>query len=223
MIITGAPVEIIGFEEVDYWDEMKAILEWTKTNVKSTLHICWGAMAGLYHHYGIRKHLLPEKLSGVFINQIRKESKQPLLKNFRTDFYMPHSRFSEVLPSEIETRPELEILATSKEAGLAIAASKDGGQIFIQGHFEYDSIALAKEYQRDSALGKCFKVPENYFPWNDPQAKPRVYWYSHSKLLIANWLRFYVRQPVNQPAKEKDRISAPAAALPEMSYQNIVR
>ncbi len=217
MIITGAPVETIDFEAVDYWDEMKAILEWTKTNVRSTLHICWGAMAGLYYHYGIAKKLLPEKLSGVFTNQIRRESAQPLLKDFRTDFYMPHSRFSEVLTSEIECHPELEILATSREAGMAVAASKDGRQIFIQGHFEYDSIALANEYKRDSALGKCFKVPENYFPWNDPEAKPKLYWYSHSKLLTTNWLRYYVGQPVSETTSPKQEwFNAPFGAVPEM-------
>lgn len=222
MIITGAPVETIDFEAVDYWDEMKAIMDWSRTNVNSTLHICWGAMAALYYHYGIPKYLLDQKLSGIFTNQIEPGSLQPLLQNFKTDFYMPHSRFSEVRRSDIESHPELEILATSKEAGQAIAASKDGRQIFIQGHFEYDSLALSKEYERDSNLGKCFEIPKNFYPGNDPEAIPLIYWRNHSNLLMSNWLRYYVNRTEPKEIREMKflqleagRVNSPLAAIRE--------
>jgi len=193
MIITGAPVENLEFEDVDYWDELEEIMEYSKTNVTSTLHICWGAQAGLYYHYGIPKHILEEKVFGVFEHHTLNKKSQ-LMRGFDDVFFAPHSRYTEVRKSDIERTPELEILAESKESGVYIVASKDGKQIFVTGHSEYDKLTLKFEYDRDVDKGVNIKIPKNYYEENDPTKKPIVKWRSHANLLFLNWLNYYVYQ-----------------------------
>ncbi len=193
MIITGAPVEMLEFEEVEYWDELKEIFEWTKTHVHSTFHICWGAQAGLYYHFGIKKYPLPEKMFGVFEHTV--DYKNPILFRGADDVFMaPHSRHSTVLQEDIEKVPELKILATSEKAGVYACMTQNGKQIFITGHSEYDAGTLAKEYFRDKDKGLDIKIPENYFPDDDDTKQPRVSWRSHANLLYSNWLNYFVYQ-----------------------------
>lgn len=193
MIITGAPVEKMEFEEVDYWDEMCRIMAWTKTNVYSTLHICWGAQAGLYYHYGIQKYMLPEKLSGIYNHRVLAPY-HPLMRGFDDNYYAPHSRYTEVRREDIEKHPELLVLSISRRAGLHIIAAKDGRQFFVTGHAEYDRDTLAKEYFRDVNKGLNPTVPYNYFPNDDPSETPPFTWRSNGHLLLSNWLNYYVYQ-----------------------------
>lgn len=193
MIITGAPVESLDFTQVDYWDELCAIMDWSTSHVYSTLHICWGAMAGLYHHHHIPKHPLPEKLSGVFRHRPL-DLQHPLLRGFDEVFYMPHSRYTEVSRYDIDRHPALQVLAMSETAGVAIVATHDARQVFVTGHCEYDRYTLANEYQRDVQRGLSPTVPRNYFPGNDPQAVPTMLWRSHANLLFSNWLNYFVYQ-----------------------------
>ena len=193
LVITGAPVEHLEFEDVDYWDELCRIMEWSKKNVHSTFHICWAAQAGLYYHYGIRKHPLPEKLFGVYPHT--KDYKRAiLLRGFDDIFYAPHSRHTTVLREDIEKVPELEIIASSEEAGVYAVKTKAGKQIFITGHPEYDPDTLKKEYLRDKNLGLPISVPRNYFPNDDDTQEPVVRWRSHGNLLYSNWLNYFVYQ-----------------------------
>jgi homoserine O-succinyltransferase len=193
MIITGAPVEHLRFEEVDYWDELKEIMDYTVKNVTSTFHICWGAQAGLYHHYGIPKYGLKKKVFGVFSHGVNNK-KSKLLRGFDDTFYAPHSRHTEVRREDIEKISELEILSESKEAGVYIVASKDGRQIFVSGHSEYDKFTLKNEYLRDVSLGRNIEIPKNYFLSDDPANDPVVTWRGHAHLLFSNWLNYYVYQ-----------------------------
>ncbi|HOQ17310.1 MAG TPA: homoserine O-succinyltransferase [Defluviitaleaceae bacterium] len=192
MVITGAPVETLSFEEVTYWEELKEIMEWTKSNVTSTLHICWGAQAGLYYHYGVPKYPLPKKMFGVFPHYVLKNAK--LLQGFDDVFYVPHSRHTYTRREDIEKIEALELLSVSDESGVYIAASKDGKQIFITGHSEYDPNTLKDEYERDLSKGLDIEIPINYFPDNDVTKNPVVTWRSHANLLFSNWLNYYVYQ-----------------------------
>ncbi|MDY3281947.1 homoserine O-acetyltransferase MetA [Dysosmobacter sp.] len=192
-IITGAPVELMPFEEVDYWQELCEIMEWTKTHIHSTFHICWGAQAGLYYHYGVQKRELPEKMFGVFRHNV--EYKQSILfRGFDDSFYVPHSRHTTVSRADVEAVPELRILASSAEAGIYAVFTKGGKQIFIMGHSEYDGDTLKQEYLRDVAAGKPIALPKNYFPFDDPQQEPIVSWRAHANLLYSNWLNYFVYQ-----------------------------
>ncbi len=193
MIITGAPVESLNFKDVDYWQELCEIMKWSKSHVYSTLHICWGAQAGLYYHYGVPKFPLPQKLSGIFKHRPL-DFNHPLLRGFDEIFYMPHSRYTEVRQSDIESVPHLQTLALSETAGVAIAASVDARQVFVTGHCEYDRYTLANEYQRDLSRGINPPVPQNYFPNNNPQNVPPMIWRGHANLLISNWLNYFVYQ-----------------------------
>ncbi len=193
MIITGAPVEQLAYEEVDFWEEMKEIMEWSKSNVFSTLHICWGAMAGLYYHYGIPKYQLKEKSFGVFPHHVNRQYVK-LLRGFDDEFFVPHSRHTEIRREDVEKVPELEILAESAEAGVYLVASRDGRQVFVTGHLEYDPLTLKEEYERDLQKGLPIKPPVNYFPDDDHLQMPLVRWRSHANLLYMNWLNYYVYQ-----------------------------
>ncbi|GBF73262.1 homoserine O-succinyltransferase [Paenibacillus sp. 598K] len=193
LIITGAPVEHLPFEQVTYWEELQTIMDWSARHVTSTLHICWGAQAGLFHHYGIQKHLLPKKLFGVFPHTIEKRNVK-LLRGFDEMYYVPQSRHTEVLRSEIEQVADLEILSESSEAGVYIVASKNGRQIFVTGHSEYDPLTLKWEYDRDAAKGLPVAIPKNYYPGDDPTRQPLSSWRAHANLLFSNWLNYYVYQ-----------------------------
>jgi len=193
MIITGAPVETIPFEEVDYWEELAAIMEYSRRNVYSTMHICWGAQAGLYYHYGIPKYPLPEKLFGVFEHR-RYDSNMPLFRGFDDHFPVPHSRYTEVRLDDIEKRPELELLAASDQAGVCIVSAYEGRHVFVTGHLEYDADTLATEYHRDVNKGMDTAPPANYYPGNDPSRPPSATWRAHAHLLFTNWLNYYVYQ-----------------------------
>ena len=193
MIITGAPVEKLEFKEVQYWDELCEIMEWTKTHVTSTFHICWGAQAGLYYHFGIEKYPLKEKMFGVFPHVVERRNSM-LFRGADDVFMVPHSRHTEVKREDIEKIPELRILATSEEAGIYAVATDSGKQIFITGHSEYDPETLKKEYMRDKNLGLDIKVPKNYFPNDDDTRDPLVSWRSHANLIYSNWLNYYVYQ-----------------------------
>jgi len=193
MIITGAPVENLEFEQVEYWQELSDIMAWSKTHVHSTLHICWGAQAGLYYHYGIAKRTLPRKLSGVYEHRVLKPS-SPLFRGFDDVFLCPNSRYTEVSAEDILNRPELELLSTSDEAGVFAVKTQDSRQFFIMGHPEYDPDTLALEYQRDRNKGLNVPVPAHYFPDNDPTRPPVVRWRSAAQLLYTNWLNYYVYQ-----------------------------
>ncbi len=193
MVITGAPVELMPFEQVEYWDELCEIMEWSKTNVHSTLHICWGAQAGLYYHYGIPKYPLPKKLFGVFPHRV--EYKHPiLLRGFDDVFMAPHSRHTTILREDIERVPELKIIASSEEAGIYAVFTAGGRQVFLTGHSEYDPDTLKREYERDKALGLPIAVPKNYFPNDDDTQPPLVTWRGHANLLFSNWLNYFVYQ-----------------------------
>ncbi len=193
MIITGAPVENMEFDEVDYWPELCEIMEWTKTHVHSTLHICWGAQAGLYYHYGIPKRSLNEKLFGVFEHKVLKPS-SPLFRGFDDVFYAPNSRYTEVWEDDIRAVPDLEMMASGDESGVFAVKSTDSRRFFVMGHPEYDPDTLALEYFRDVNKGLDIAVPVNYFPNNDPSKAPIVRWRSAGQLLYTNWLNYYVYQ-----------------------------
>ena len=193
MVITGAPVENMPFEEVDYWPELCEIMEWSKTNVHSTFHICWGAQAGLYYHYGIPKYPLPEKIFGVFEHTV--DYKRSILhRGFDDVFWAPHSRHTTVLREDIEAIPELKILSSSPRAGVYALMNNKGRQIFVTGHSEYDADTLQREYLRDKNLGLPIRIPENYFPGDDDAKAPIVRWRSHANLLFSNWLNYFVYQ-----------------------------
>lgn len=193
MIITGAPVEKMEFEEVEYWEELKEIMEWTKTHVHSTLHICWGAQAGLYYHFGVKKYMLDEKLSGVYAHTVDYK-RSILFRGFDDVFYVPHSRYTTVKREEIEAVPELRIVSSSEKAGVYTVTTRGGKQIFITGHSEYDADTLKKEYVRDKNAGISPKVPENYFPDDDDTKEPLITWRAHATLLFTNWLNYFVYQ-----------------------------
>lgn len=193
LIITGAPVEMMEFEEVNYWSELSEIMEWSKTHVTSTVHICWGALAGLYYHYGIEKIILPEKLSGIYRHRTL-DRKIPLVRSFDDEFVAPHSRYASVRREDVLRHPDLILCAESDEAGPFLIASADGKQIFVTGHPEYDRLTLNEEYHRDLKKGINPIVPVNYYPDNDPEKFPLLTWRSHANLLYTNWLNFYVYQ-----------------------------
>lgn len=193
MIITGAPVEQLDFEDVNYWEEIQEIFEWTKTNVTSTMHICWASQAGLYHHFDVPKVPLNEKCFGVFPHTINKPH-VPLLRGFDEVFNVPHSRHTEVRREDIEKNDKLEILAESEEAGVFLVATKDGKQIFATGHAEYDPFSLKWEYDRDVAKGLDIALPKYYYPKDDPSRVPPATWRAHANLLFSNWLNYYVYQ-----------------------------
>ena len=193
MIITGAPVEHLPFEEVEYWEELCGIMEWSKTHVHSTFHICWGAQAGLYYHFGIPKRPLEKKLFGVFPHHVERKN-YILLRGFDDTFMVPHSRHTTVDRAEVEKHPELKIMASSDEAGLYILSTENGRQVFITGHSEYDPRTLEREYRRDRDAGLPIEIPKNYYPGDDDTRDPVVTWRSHANLLYANWLNYYVYQ-----------------------------
>ena len=193
LVITGAPVEHLDFEQVDYWAELQALMDWADSHVYSTLYICWGAQAGLYHHYGIPKYPLPAKVFGVFPHRVLVQNEK-LLRGFDDEFLAPHSRHTEVRRDDIEQVGDLKLLAASEEAGVYIVASRDGRKIFVTGHSEYDPLTLKGEYERDVSKGLPINVPKNYFPEDDPARDPLVRWRGHASLLYANWLNYYVYQ-----------------------------
>jgi len=193
MIITGAPVELMEYEEVNYWEELKIIMEWSKTHVTSTMHLCWGAQAGLYYHYGIPKYRRKDKLSGIYLHKAL-DKKVPLLRSFDDYFYCPHSRHTEVREADLLKCPQLKILAKSKEAGVFLIMSRDGRQIFVQGHPEYDRMTLNHEYHRDLNKGLNPVIPCNYYENNDPFSIPPLVWRNMADTLYTNWLNFYVYQ-----------------------------
>ena len=193
LIITGAPVEKIEYEDVDYWPELCEVFAWSKTNVYSTFHICWGAQAALYYHYGLKKRLLGEKLFGVYSHKVR-HRKEPLVRGFDDYFLIPHSRYTEVSARSIHACKDLRILAESEEAGVLLCMSQDGRKVFIMGHAEYDRNTLRDEYVRDARKGLGTALPVNYFPNDDPSLKPLLEWRAHSYLLYSNWLNYYVYQ-----------------------------
>ena len=193
MIITGAPVEQLPFEEVEYWKELCEIMEWSKKHVHSTFHICWGAQAGLYYHFGIQKHPLEKKLFGVFPHHAEREH-YILLRGFDDVFMVPHSRHTTIDRAEVERHPELKIMASSEEAGIYAMATENGKQVFITGHSEYDPLTLEREYLRDKNAGLPIEVPKNYYPDDDDTRPPLVTWRSHANLLYANWLNYLVYQ-----------------------------
>ncbi len=193
MVITGAPVEQMPFEEVSYWEELCRIFEWTKTHVTSTFHICWGAQAGLYYHYGIPKYPLEEKLFGIYQHRVEHKS-SILFRGFDDVFSAPHSRHTTIYRKDVEKVPQLKILASSNEAGIYVVSTARGRQIFVTGHSEYDAGTLNKEYVRDVKAGLPISVPKNYFPDDDPSREPLVTWRSHANLLYSNWLNYFVYQ-----------------------------
>ena len=193
MIITGAPVEQMEFEDVEYWEELCEIMEWSKTNVTSTFHICWGAQAGLYYHYGIKKYPLEKKLFGVYPHTVEYKN-SILMRGFDDTFYVPHSRHTTIKREDIEKVPELKILSTSPQAGVYAISTKNGRQIFITGHSEYDPGTLRKEYLRDKNAGLPIEIPENYFPDDDDTKEPVSTWRAHANLLYTNWVNYFVYQ-----------------------------
>lgn len=193
MIITGAPVEMLDYEDVEYWDELCEIMEWTKTHVHSTFHICWGAQAALYYHYGIPKYTLDHKVSGVFMHKMLND-KSRLFRGFDDVFYAPHSRHTECRAEDIEKVDKLRIMAVSEEAGVYVVGSTDDTQFFVMGHSEYDADTLAKEYFRDLGKGMDPIIPKHYFPDDDPDRKPLVTWAAHSQWIYSNWINYYVYQ-----------------------------
>ena len=206
LVITGAPVENMDYESVDYWEELCQIMAWSKTHVHSTLHICWGAQAGLYYHYGIPKYALPQKVFGVFDHKVLKPS-SPLFRGFDDRFYAPHSRHTEVLEGDIRKVPNLEVLAVSEEVGVFAVKTEDSRQFFLLGHLEYDRDTLAQEYWRDVDRGLDIQVPRHYFPQDDPTQAPIVRWRSAGQLFYTNWLNYYVYQttPYDLTDLGKDR------------------
>lgn len=203
MIITGAPVELMEFEDVDYWDELCDIMDWAKKNVYSTMFICWGAQAGLYHYYGIKKHILDKKLCGVFSHEILLPS-HPLIRGFDDRYFAPHSRYTGVDIREVEAVHDLDIIGVSKEAGVHIVANRDCRRFFISGHSEYDRGTLAGEYERDLKKGINPDLPKYYFPENDPDRLPLMNWRAHANLLFSNWLNYFVYQRTPYDLEELD-------------------
>ncbi len=193
MIITGAPVEKMAFEDVEYWDELCAIMEWSKKHVHSTFHICWGAQAGLYYHFGIDKFMLPEKLSGVYKHKVDKK-RSILFRGFDDEFLVPHSRYTGISREEVEANPKLKLISSSDKAGVYAIATENGKQVFITGHPEYDELTLKKEYDRDVLAGINPNVPDNYFEDDDPSKPVIVRWRAHANLLYSNWLNYFVYQ-----------------------------
>jgi homoserine O-succinyltransferase len=193
LIITGAPIEQMDFEQVDYWEELKAIMEWSKESVSSTLHICWGAQAGLYYHYGIQKEPLKEKIFGLFWHRVN-DRKVPLVRGFDDYFIAPHSRHTQVKKEEIEKCKELIILAESEEAGVFLVDTQDGKQVFVMGHPEYDRVTLDREYKRDKEKGLKIEAPKNYYKNEDENTRPELMWRSHANNLYTNWLNYCVYQ-----------------------------
>jgi homoserine O-succinyltransferase len=193
LIVTGAPVENLDFEEVDYWKELTEILDWSRCNVFSTLHICWGAQAGFYHHYGIPKFALPEKQFGVYDHRIL-DKQERIVRGFDESFPAPHSRHTANRREDILKTPGLRLIAESPAAGVFLVVSEDGRRVFVTGHPEYDRYTLRGEYERDVGKGVPISVPRNYYPGDDPKAEPRITWKSHAHLLYANWLNYYVYQ-----------------------------
>lgn len=210
MIITGAPIELLDFEQVEYWEELCQIMEWTKTNVHSTFHICWGAQAALYYHYGVPKYQLESKLSGVFRHHLA-NPKARLFRGFDEEFLVPHSRHTEFRLEDIQKVPELKLMSYSDRAGVHIVCNQDGSQFFVSGHSEYDVDTLAAEYKRDTEAGLNLQLPENYFPDDDPQKQPQNLWRAHGHLLYTNWLNYYVYQTTPFDTSRGVR----EAALPE--------
>lgn len=207
MVITGAPVELMPFEEVEYWDELCEIMEWSKSHIHSTFHICWGAQAALYYHYGIPKHTMDKKLFGVFEHTVTHPN-SILFRGTDDVFYVPHSRHTTVSAEDIAAVPELKILAASPKAGVYAVSTDGGKQIFITGHSEYDRNTLLNEYLRDKSAGKDIDVPENYFPDDDPSRAPCVSWRSHANLLYSNWLNYFLYQTTPYDLNEinKDQV-----------------
>ena len=193
MIVTGAPVELMEFEEVDYWDELCEIMDWSEKHVTSTMYQCWGAQAAMYHFYGIQKRLLDHKMFGLFQHQIHKR-KIPLVRGFDDVFLCPHSRHTEIPMDELAKHPEVTVLTDSDEAGFFLGMADDGRKVFVQGHPEYDRLTLDKEYKRDLAKGMEIALPENYYPDDDPDQKPLLTWRATSAALYANWINYYVYQ-----------------------------
>lgn len=193
LIITGAPVELMEYEEVQYWDELTKIMDWSKINVTSTLHICWGAQAGLYYHFGIPKYILNEKKFGIFEHQVY-HRKCPLVRGFDDVFYAPHSRNTEIRTEDIEKEERLTVLAKSEEAGVFLAIAEEGKQIFVLGHPEYDRVTLDAEYKRDLDKGIEIALPENYYVGDDCNVRPLLRWRAHSNALYTNWVNYYVYQ-----------------------------
>lgn len=193
LIITGAPVELMEFEEVTYWEELKDIMEWSKTHVTSTLHLCWGAQAGLYYHYGIQKRKLDKKMFGIFEHKVLKR-KIPYVRGFDDIFYAPHSRHTTVLKEDILENDELTILAESDEAGVLIVMAQDGKQFFVMGHPEYDRVSLDQEYKRDISRGIDIELPINYYPSDVADNRPNLTWRAHANIMYTNWLNYYVYQ-----------------------------
>jgi homoserine O-succinyltransferase len=205
LVVTGAPVELLPFEEVDYWPELQELMDWSTEHVFSTLHVCWGAQAALYHHYGVPKYELPRKMFGVFEHRVL-QPRWPVLSGFDEVFPAPHSRHTTILAEDVLARPGLVLLAESEEAGVYLVGSEDGRQLFVTGHPEYERGTLQAEYERDVARGLPIEVPRNYFPGDDPQRPPRMTWRSHAFLLYANWLNYcvYQRTPYDLQAVPKE-------------------
>ncbi len=193
LIITGAPVENLEYEEVDYWEEICGVMEWSKTHVTSTMYVCWGAQAGLYYHYGIKKYPLEKKMFGVYSHRVLNR-KIPLVRGFDDMFYAPHSRHTAIRREDIAAQQELTILAESGEAGVFLVINQDGSEIYVMGHPEYDRLTLSSEYFRDKDKGLPIELPKNYFPEDDPSVRPMLQWRSHGNILYANWLNYYVYQ-----------------------------
>jgi homoserine O-succinyltransferase len=198
LVVTGAPVELLPFEDVDYWPELCEVMDWSRSHVFSTLHVCWGAQAGLYHHFGVKKHLLEQKMFGVFQHRVL-DPRAHIVSGFDEVFPAPHSRHTDVLAEDVRASEGLELLAESDEAGVYLAASRDGRQLFVTGHPEYERFTLQTEYERDAAKGLDIAVPQHYFPEDDPSREPIMTWRSHAFLLYANWLNYcvYQRTPFN--------------------------
>ena len=208
MVITGAPVETLPFDQVDYWPELRQIIDWADTNVYSTFYVCWGAQAGLYHRYGIPKYDLPKKMFGVFEHNNLAPTER-LMRGFDDIFMAPHSRHTEIRREDLEKVPEIQILSESADAGIYMVGTRDGRHIFITGHSEYDPLTLKAEYDRDIKKGLPINIPRNYFPNDDPTQPPQVRWRGHASLLFANWLNYYVYQVTpfdveNIPAPRED-------------------
>ncbi len=201
MIITGAPVEQLDFEQVDYWDELCEIMRWSRHNVYSTFHICWGAQAGLYYHYGIQKHMLPKKLSGVYVHRVLNPHHK-LMRGFDDTFKIPHSRYTGLREDEVRQCMGLEILAVSEEAGVSVICSRNGRQVFVTGHAEYDRETLANEYFRDISRGLKPELPHDYFPNDDASKTPPMVWRSNANLLYTNWLNYFVYQATPYDLRE---------------------
>lgn len=193
LVITGAPVEMMEFEEVTYWDELKQIMAWSKENVTSTLHVCWGAQAGLSYHFGLKKRLLEKKISGIYAHRVL-ERREPLVRGFDDIFYAPHSRYTEVAKEDIAACSALKILAESDEVGVFLCMTHDGRQVFVMGHPEYDRVTLDKEYKRDIGKGLAANPPKNYYPDNDTTRRPLLMWRAHANALYSNWINYLVYQ-----------------------------